>query len=597
MNLLTATGRFGVWVARVLFVFVWVRPLTTLGLVLSLLTQRVTNLLAFLLPLKIILLAGSDGVPRYFPFIDPSQKMDWIIGLAVAAVVSYILSLIAAAVSEKLAAAGSVDILRDASELATAGDDREKARQRYRDFGDICAASLFVLGGGAVLALINLPLLVFLSALLAVQYLVSVLAAITVTSPVPNVWGRLLRDKLGSWLAVMAAITFLAGFFFLLYPFVWGEGGNLLFAIISVLMLRHILAALSQIATKGVALTQQKLAINALVFRDHQLQENERKERQDLRQLFDKPSREALVAGEFAKLGRPGSVVVRWQDCLARRTGDFHVIRTDPGTGAEEPYQLQVYDRKARSQLEKEDYLFEHLPASVLPAPVTVSRLEVGEFAAQLCTYGEPVTGKDWKRWVESEVYLQLWAVPPPPRLVEVYVRYQPLLAERLTDDLIQRLEVAVDTSDEARCLAQLRMLRGTLCARLMAMPLYVHKQRLRPYDVVVNKAGGYSIMGWGDWSLEPIGAVIPGGMNDKDLAAAVVTLQEVRDDLPAGFGPEHLHLVRGCWDLEQQVKAGKYKAALETAAQLLGNPLIHADDPPVEVMDSNRDRDERGRM
>ena len=53
------------------------------------LVNQVSFILALMLPLKVIIMLGSDGVPRYFRFFMTEEtRTQWMVGLAFGAVVS-----------------------------------------------------------------------------------------------------------------------------------------------------------------------------------------------------------------------------------------------------------------------------------------------------------------------------------------------------------------------------------------------------------------------------------------------------------------------------------------------------------------------------
>jgi hypothetical protein len=89
--------------------------------------------LAFLLPLKVILLAGSEGVPKYFrPLIaEPAHREYWIIGLAVATVTFYLLALVLDAVSSRLSSSGGIEILQCANEMTIMNDQENRIQGNY----------------------------------------------------------------------------------------------------------------------------------------------------------------------------------------------------------------------------------------------------------------------------------------------------------------------------------------------------------------------------------------------------------------------------------------------------------------------------------
>src|SRR5690554_4088817 len=148
MPILTEAGRALRWLARVIGVFWRVRPLVTLGAVVAKVLNRVFGLLALFLPLKVIILAGSEGVPRYFQFfIAPDEKSFWVVLLSLGAVTAFVATLLLEALTKRLAEAGSLEVLEGANELAVASRLRDEARGHYAKFCGVVANWLIVLLG------------------------------------------------------------------------------------------------------------------------------------------------------------------------------------------------------------------------------------------------------------------------------------------------------------------------------------------------------------------------------------------------------------------------------------------------------------------
>src|SRR5688572_32819269 len=79
-----------VWLADLVQVFWRVQRRTTALVIAATVFAHFTSLAAFLLPLKVLLLAGSSGTQDYFGvMIDPDIKKRWMIGLSFAAVSLY----------------------------------------------------------------------------------------------------------------------------------------------------------------------------------------------------------------------------------------------------------------------------------------------------------------------------------------------------------------------------------------------------------------------------------------------------------------------------------------------------------------------------
>ena len=170
MRLFRETGTFIAWYGAVLGTLVRARPLTTVALVLYSVGSKIANMMARLLPLKVILLAGSDGVPSYFrPFLSPEQKTLGLIVLVVATVICYIADPVLDALANKLAESGSRRVVENANDIVLT-EHRQKAQSTYIDVAGMTAELLFALVFFSVIMRSNPPLFLLLIVFFAIMF-------------------------------------------------------------------------------------------------------------------------------------------------------------------------------------------------------------------------------------------------------------------------------------------------------------------------------------------------------------------------------------------------------------------------------------------
>ncbi|MFU8833372.1 MAG: hypothetical protein ACNA7J_14630, partial [Wenzhouxiangella sp.] len=76
------------------------------------LVNQVSFVLSMMLPLKVIIMLGSDGVPRYFRFFMTEETRDaWLVGLAAGAVGMFLLYLLTGAILTRLGRRGGERVL------------------------------------------------------------------------------------------------------------------------------------------------------------------------------------------------------------------------------------------------------------------------------------------------------------------------------------------------------------------------------------------------------------------------------------------------------------------------------------------------------
>lgn len=577
MNLLSRTREVACWVTAVMRAFFSVRAWTTLALVLSMMFNRFAVLLAFFLPLKVILLAGSDGVPRYFRFfIEPDQKMPWIIGLSIGAVAFYLISLILDVMARRLAEAGSFEVLQGANEIAVTSRHREEAQTYYARFSDVVAGLLVVLIAFSVLGLINPLLFGGLLVLTAVQYIFTA-SVIWASDPhSPGALARTIRDSLPTYLNVLASVNFLIGFLIILAPYLMELDRNLILSILSILLLRQSLNAISSITKVTVNLWKQRPKIDPMVFRERQLQSREQSIKRALRAVFEVARRRDVARMRIEAAGRGSDgLVSHWQDSRLKGLYTFH-LKANRKEGGKYHYQQQVFPRNQRHLLEHEEYLFSHVDRATLKAPELVARFDDGPFACQILEYGEG-HGPSSQEWVPAGIDFMTahWCFKPPRALIEAYATSQPTLHGRLTPEFLRRMSPALDHDRDVErfslLLEQIEIVRGVL----RQMPVYIFNPDLLRKNIVRNDDGRYVCMSWGRWGIEPIGASLLRSCTQKRLARILPEVREVRriheDDLTI----DHVHLARECRLLERECMRGKYRGALEHMRKILANPLL----------------------
>jgi hypothetical protein len=579
MHLPKETAAFFHWQYQVIKVFLRVRLGPTLGLITALGAAKITRLLAFMLPLKVVLLAGSGGVPRYFQFfVHPDDKTAWIIGLTGAAFVCYFATLALEAFSTRIAHDVSSDILQEAGVVSKLSNQTEDAQSYYEKFCQISAHLLFALTGLLALALFNTWLFTALVMLFVIQFIFSAWLVRGENDLHPGRFKAYVFEKLKNYLGILSSINFLAAFLVILVPFLISDKGNILVAIGSIIITRQMLGSLVATVSNANSLSKNRHRIDPLVFRDFYLEEPEAKEGQTLRNFFHKQAREHSVAEVLKSVVQTDAELeVKWEDSTLKGINTF-VVEINDNAGVEARYyQMQVFPPNMFHQLENEEFLFRQIPKSCLNAPEVLVRFAEGPFECQICQYGEakPMSLKEWNNaW--PGLLQQTWACSPPKTLVKAYEASTPLLHKRLNQNLIKRLDIALDNTDELSILEQFSRKLPEIRQILMEMPIYIHNEDFQYKNIIpVKESQSYYIMSWRNWSIEPIGVWFPKNVKEDQLTGMLEHVRSFRSDIPKEFGYEHVMLASKCWQMERNIKRGAYKLALDVMQQILKSQIF----------------------
>lgn len=574
MNLYRQQKEFWPWFFKALRTLIKADPARTLTVIAAMGVGRITSLVALILPLKVVLLAGSDGVPRYFRFfIDPADKGQWIIYFALAAVVLYLLTLLLDSLSERLMQSTSSKVLGDATQINVVSNQDDRAQTHFSRFCRVTAYTLFFAVGLAVIAYIQSSLFYFLCVLIFIFYLFTGWVVSGPDDLDPGPLKALVIKGYRNYISTLSSLTFLSGFFVILLPFLRGAGGNVLFSIVALLLMRQMLSAGTSALRAGVMLSKQRVEISSLMFPEQYLVRKEPRADQAFRDAFEHQTREAMVLG--LRHHDDDIVGSTWVDCSLPGVSTFS-IRVESGE-AVRFYQHQVFMPRRAHVLENEEFLFRHLNREALWAPRVVSRFAVGAFECQLCDAGSATpVGRDFLRW-ERRVLFNLWSQPLPSGLVEAYASAHPALHVRLDEALLSRLGVAIDTEKEMAELERVLQALPAIQKKLRDLPACLHNTDINPFSVLFDEEGsGVLVMSWGRWRIEPLGALMPRSMEDEEIIKLVDELKTTRKDIDGRLSYRDVMLARSCWHLDRHIQTRRFNKAFDEilfiSSQLIGN-------------------------
>jgi hypothetical protein len=574
LRFLSETGSAVRWVLRVLAQFMSNKPVVTVVFAFCVIAGQIATLLAFFLPLKILILAGSEGVPRYFRFmIEPDEKTEWIVILSIGAVVIYVVSLLLDRLGQIMSSNASTSILAGANEVAVTTQLREDAKGFYVQFVRIFSdVAVFVLGL-VIIGLIYWPLAAVVFGLVLAEF---VGVAAVVGQGRRDDPGRLyqwISQSTGEMLNVLFSVNFLVAFFVLLGVFLFGSGMNILLAILTVLILRQSMKGIVSIPLAMRALWLTRPRIDPLVFRNAREQVKDRPVGREFREVFRRRDREYRVEGALAgaqiALSDGGS---RYVDVAEKNVFLFQLW----GQKEEQDwFGLQrVFSGDRSNLLEHEDYLFDFVDRESLLAPPVVARYKEMSFHCQIVEVGPHEEGPDWDDSVEQMVG-DLWSLEPPAELVSAYHTSHATLEGRLTEDFLLRLDLAADNDRRRLILDQLvnqiKLLRGLIAT----VPLHICNPDINPRHVARDYNGKVSVWSWQRWSIDHLGVVMPPRLEEDAVARVLSRVSKARE-LPGGsLTRDHLSLANAARSLEKSIHSEQFNSAFMAVDRVVNNPLM----------------------
>nr|CDQ32847.1 hypothetical protein BN993_02274 [Virgibacillus halodenitrificans] len=557
----------GYWLAFLGVKFAWVLPLRTSLVVLLTLFSQVAHLLAFLLPLKIVILLGSDGVPRYFPPSFAQLDRDLLVViLGVATVGFFVAHTLAEKLIDWVTKSAAHMLVERNKKLVLFENQDQVAEGAYQGFARALAGLIFCSLALVALAWVYPEMAIVMSGYLAAATLL--VLGLCSYSERAREW---IHTNLSGLLDNLNAVGFFCVFGYLVVDFVVLQPPGILVAILSILAGRQSFGRVAAAIKELYRLYNQREKLDAIFFHGRPL----------LKVVADKP-------GSFWQHLTPGQRS-NWVEPLLREfcdvdTQDSEAIDRDlewqqptyPNIGVflyraqDAVWMVKLFGQKKGSASQHEATLLADAPKG-LPAPEFQGSSQYDAFPCGVyrLDQGKVVSARHHGS-ARFQVYSQLLSVELTKPFVRRYLRSMSTLPHRMSTTWLDRLVVAVISSEQSESLEKLRLYWQELCDFLNALPLAIYNPSFKPGSLWQAEASGdLCVLFWERWSLEPAGAGWPTG------GKALEQLQEAHEEAckhrksMRHFPFEHLVLASLAFELEQHVKNQKLDMAVETSRHL----------------------------
>lgn len=570
MNLYRASWRHLRWFASVWRQLIRHTPFAAPMTAGTLLISQLAQVVAFLLPLKVILLLGGNGIPRYFQgFVTMETRSLWIVLLCAGAVLLFALSQFMDWLADRQSQRGALVVLDNARKITLFNDQDAGVREQYRRLCEVMAEGATVLVGLAVGLYIFPTLFAFL--------ILVVVVMAGATMGLSSIGSVNYRHRVERWLnanskgllRILSSSGFLLGFLFLVFEFYRLSELNLLIAIISLILSRRIFQALTNFVNGQIRLAEHHQRVDALFFHERQLQSDTSRGGQRFWKLFA-PAVRLARSQEWirARGARSGVESSRWWDGGQSNVAWFALAEESSGR---ESILEKIYLPKQHSQGNHEIYLLERIDLKAIHAPRLLAKGQVEEFLwlHLLCPPGTAVP-RARRGEIQRRLMFDLWSYVPPEEIVDSYLRSHPPLWARVDRALVGRVLLAAEQPAERQLVETFQRRLEEMQQRLKAVPLHIYNPDISDRNLMLDEQDSPCVLCWGRWSLEPIGA----GATPRYLAQArdneiMATLRQ-RRKISQKVTDRDFLLAAGLYELERLVERQQYRRALQHMENVL---------------------------
>ncbi len=542
------------WIVSIRRKFWKIVPFNTTYIILLTIFSQLTFMVAFLLPIKIIMFLGSGRIPKYIP--EPIAQVEYntlILILSSCVVLFYALHSISEKIITLYVEKGTKKLLAHTNKSSLFENQEQVALNAYMKFSKALAGFIFVFLVMLGLGFIYTKLFVFI-----VFYILVGICLIFCTVALSQKFFVYLKNKTNIVLNTFANIGFFAVFLFMVYDILFtGAKLNFLVIIISVILSRQLLSQLTGSILNLKAIYTHRIKINALFYHGHTLNHTMVTSKNSFWDMLEKKEQLEktiqIILCDVLEIEN-SNFTYEWFDIRINNLAVF-IVKTEEN----KKYLLQIFNTNQSSLAKHQLSFLEYEKSKLhldLKGAVELEKCHCHLFELDTETM---VLAKKFKE--ENYSFLSsLIGLIPKEETTQLYKKSKPLLTKRIQPYMIDRVSIATRKVIENEALIYFKKNLSDILKYIETLPLQYINPNLSTN--LLKKDEKILACFWGRWSIEPIGASFPiGRLNDLEKEYEI--FKKNRTDLEK-IGFESIALVAYLSEFERLSNRMLYTQALK---------------------------------
>ena len=534
----------GVKVARVI-------PLQTIATIGFTLVSQITLLLAFLLPIKVVILLGSESIPRYFPeFLTLLERDYLIVVLAATSICSYLIHILCERWNGRLGISGTRKILSRTGKFELFDNQNERAQRAYVQYTQAFAALVFLCVGFCALLALYPAVALVIGVVWSVAYAIGILRF-----KFDENFNDAVFTRFPAYAQAVGNVVFLSVFLFMVADYLRGDPPSILIGLIVLILVRQWTQRSNYMVSNGMGLVARRLEVSAMFFRAQAADQGPVKEQPVLWQVAKSQREEQRFSTVLEQSGyaRAKVVSVEWLQTGTPGISCFLVRLQQHNTKQGHLLLVKFFGKQRKSYANNEFTLFEIPHANRLPAPNLTGVLSVDGLACHVFEVPELVKVPVGEQLQAITKYrCALSAVELAPNFISKYHRSHPGLWHRLDMSMLDRLNIVVNTGDQRAVADLFRAELEPLQAFLKNMPESLVNSEATRQNIFMDANGEPLSINWGRWTVEPVGSSWPIKFSENKLLETYY--QQLLAHRPAmrSIPLAHMQIAALAWELDR---------------------------------------------
>ena len=503
-------------------VFKWYKKLTgrfinisffqTFIVIIATLFSQIFLLLSSMLPLKVIMLLGSDKIPKFFP--DSWQGIDkdmLIIYLAILSIVFFLLHVFAEKIIELYSLKGSKKILENNKKIILFEKQDIFAQKAYtklsKSLSNIIFFILSLVGLGLLYPLLSLAILSFLFLSYLFFYFAYQNHKIL----------KNLEENYKSFIDIIRTVGFFFIFVFILGSFLADfYPPHLTIVILSILLIRQMFSKLASAIKDIIQLYKDRLKINSIFFfKDTKVTVAHNKKDPFLHILKAEAREKWLIETISTVLNE--KIIYKNSSFLKINIRNLIFIKVSVQEVSNDKtvqYLIKVFNKNISTQAIHEATFLEDNMNDLLSLPF-LGATTIENFHVHLFEFNNVMFVEDFNT-KSLLIRAEMMCVEPSKELISRYNRSHQYLYQRINTNIFEKLYLMAENSEV--CLVdRFEKQFDIIIRKLEKLPLQYFNPLVTKFTLV-EKDDKLSLLHYGGWKLEPIGAYYPTSLKALDF-------------------------------------------------------------------------------
>ena len=524
-------------------------------------------ILSMMLPLKVIILIGSDGIPRFLRFLMTEQsKQQWIVYLFGLAVAFFLLYLLTNRLLVALGDSGGSSIRKQSNKVTLFDAEADFSSQVFLRLAQTWGTFAIVAGGVVLGLILEWRMVAAVALAMALQVLGLGWYWNRHQAPEHEEKRQQLVDQRMHIMQNLTGVNTFIAFGVLVVLFLTDPNMHFLIGLVMFILTRQVLARVLKSIGDGHFLIQQRERINALVFPERQVTEKRNPAQTSFESLL-MPAHRHKVFETVAKfdlgLDHLNSRTWQWRDTGPRGQA-LYVSHATPADPTE--LRLKVLSSAKDAGLAREVTFYESASCAALglsPKMLATGSAHGRGFLLLASGPLMPVTNQQWPALLK-QIHHALWQHRVEDALAQRLARSYASLDQRMDAAVYGRIRLGCNTRQEEALLDRFLDALGAIQAQVATLPKVLVNKRLSRGHIMVTETGQPLIMDWSAIAYDVLGS----GLSIQDLdhqfpPEAVLAAVEKQGHTVGHLDPRAIALVAHMTHLEGLVGQEAYASAI----------------------------------